>query len=38
MIEAFRRFHPEEARSKEEELGRLKEDELEALRNLGYIE
>jgi len=38
MIEAFRRRHPDEAQSKIEELGRLKDDELEALRKLGYIE
>ena len=38
MIEAFHARHPEQARSKEEELGRLRPDEAEALRQLGYIE
>ena len=38
MIDAFRRDNPAEAQSKEDELDQLEDDELEALRSLGYIE
>jgi len=38
QIEAFRRFFPKEAQSKEEELGHLGEEELRALSALGYVE
>ena len=38
MIEAFLARNPDAARSKEEELGRLRDEEADALRELGYIE
>lgn len=38
LIEAFYRWYPEQAKSKEEALSRLSEDRKEVLKSLGYIE
>jgi hypothetical protein len=38
LVAAFRRKSPSEAKSKEEELGRLSEEDREVLKSLGYIE
>jgi arylsulfatase A-like enzyme len=38
LMAAYRNFYPEEARSKEEALGRISEEHKEVLKSLGYIE